>query len=140
MTEWVLPLASVILGGGFLGGIVLLLKVRPEAGSVAVMASEKVVVLQMGTITRLEEELGELRSLAHEVHALRDKQASLQRQFDQVVSEKADLATENTKLLGRVAHLASENTTLLTRVANLEDEVAQLKSRPETTRTRSDDA
>lgn len=119
--EWVLPLVTTILGGGVLGGIAILLKVRPEASSLAVVASEKVVVLQMSTITRLEEELDELRQLAHEVHDLRNAQAAsearieeMQRRLDAKDREKDTLVTENAQLKERVR--------------TLEDQVAELKA------------
>lgn len=108
MNEYVIPLAGLILSGGFIGGIVLLLKVRPEAGAVNVVASEKVVLLQMGTIDRLEEELEKMRDVGRHVDQLSRALASLQRQFDDVNLERERLAQENTKLRERVSHLEGE--------------------------------
>lgn len=106
--DWIVPIASLVLGSGFLGGIVLLLKVRPEAGAVNVVASEKVVLLQMGTIDRLEEELQKMRDVGRHVDQLSRALASLQRQFDDVNLERERLAEENTQLRARVAHLEAE--------------------------------
>lgn len=101
-------LATAILGGGFLGGIALLLKVRPEAGSINVKAAETVVVMQTDYIERLEtrlsdleKEVGAARGLAGRVESLETELARTKRQRDQALSE-------NDKLKERVDHLEQE--------------------------------
>lgn len=121
VSEWAIPLASILLGGSFIGGIVLLLKVRPEAGSIAVVASEKVVLLQTGTIDRLEEELEELRKLPGQMMEMQIAFGELQRQFDEVHREKEALA-QNSKMVEQ------ENTHLKERVKHLENQVAKLEA------------
>lgn len=52
---------AVTAAGGLCGGIVALLRVRPEAGKLVVEAAEGAVVVQSGVITSLREELGKVR-------------------------------------------------------------------------------
>lgn len=54
-----------ILGGG--GGIVALLKVRPEAGQVSVSAAQGAVIVQTGVIENLQREMARLRGEVDEV-------------------------------------------------------------------------
>jgi hypothetical protein len=51
--DLLLPIVTVLLGGGFIGGFVLLLKLRPEAGEITVRSAEKVVLIQDNLIDEL---------------------------------------------------------------------------------------
>lgn len=51
---------ALVSAGGIFGGIVALLRVRPESGKLVVEAAEGAVIVQSGVIESLREELGEL--------------------------------------------------------------------------------
>jgi hypothetical protein len=55
MSDYIPVVISVLLGGGFIGGLVLLLKLRPEAGEINVRAAEQVVLIQSGQISRFQQ-------------------------------------------------------------------------------------
>lgn len=67
---------AVTAAGGLCGGIVALLRVRPEAGKLVVEAAEGAVVVQSGVITALRDELAELR---RELEAARDEEDDCKR-------------------------------------------------------------
>lgn len=90
---------AVVLGGGGIGGaIVALLKVRPEAGQIAVTASQGALIVQSGVIDTLQEENTQLRARLED---LESKVAMMVDLRMQVISLKA----ENTRLKGRVTEL-----------------------------------
>lgn len=55
-------LLVVVMGGGFLTGVVALLKFKPEKDAVVVSAAQGAVVVQSGVIDALQEELARARS------------------------------------------------------------------------------
>lgn len=61
-----LQIIQIILGfllsGGFLAGIYAILKIRPEAGQITVVAAQGAVVVQTGVIDSLREEMARLRT------------------------------------------------------------------------------
>jgi len=105
-------IVSVILGGGFLGGIYALLKLRPEAGQITVSAAQGAVIVQTGVIDTLREELtrclNRIQALEAEqvqVHMLEDRISVLE-------AERDKLREENITLRHRVRHLEEELETL----------------------------
>jgi hypothetical protein len=53
-------IASLVGSGGLLGSIYLLMKFRPEAGSIIVKSAEGVMVMQSGYIDKLEKRVANL--------------------------------------------------------------------------------
>jgi cell division protein FtsB len=97
----VTPFLIAILGtGGLAGGIVAFLKIRPEAGQIAVTASQGALIVQSGVIDELRKENERLR--------------------DRLTAIEAEMSKYN--------NLAIENWRLRQRVAELEREVKQLKA------------
>jgi hypothetical protein len=61
-TEALAAVVVAVLGsGGLIGGIVALLRVRPESGRLIVEAAEGAVVVQSGVIDQLRREISGLR-------------------------------------------------------------------------------
>lgn len=120
-----------LLGGGLIGGIALLLKVRPEAGQVVVQQAEKVVVSQRTVIDDLLEEIGRLKvqhedtrrqvdqirsDAAREINKIRTetrvKLAALREQLEVVQGERDQLLAENAALKVEVGELRDRVTGL----------------------------
>lgn len=59
VTDWLIPLVSVLAGGGLIVG---LLKVRPEAGAVATIASERAVTIMQSAMDDLDEKVDKLEA------------------------------------------------------------------------------
>lgn len=97
-SEIVTLLAVVIGGGGVAGAVVALLKVRPEAGQIAVSASQGALIVQSGVIDTLQEENGQLRQ------RLEDLESKVALMVDLRV-KVTQLKAENTRLRSRVTDL-----------------------------------
>lgn len=125
MGEW-LPVIGWIVGAGGLGGLLIaIIKLRPEAGQIAVTAAQGAVIVQTGVIDDLQEELSRQK----------DKVAALERDLIQ-------MHIENNRQLERFSemerHLASveverdrlrrERDDLRHRVTILEAQVRELNS------------
>lgn len=84
-------LLVVVMGGGFLTGVVALLKFKPEKDAVVVSAAQGAVVVQSGVIDALQEELARARSERDEARknceAAEAKAAYLRRQLKSVGEE-----------------------------------------------------
>jgi DNA repair protein RadC len=69
-----IPIAVAILGGGgLMGSVYALLKLRPEAGQMAVTTAQGVLVMQTQTIDRLEKENTQLRQRLELLEAMVDE-------------------------------------------------------------------
>jgi hypothetical protein len=79
-----IAIISVLGGTGLVGGIVALIKVRPEAGQILVNAAKDVVVIQQGAMTDMQRRLAEAEAardaLRQRVTELEEKVARLQQQ------------------------------------------------------------
>lgn len=71
-------LIHAVLSGGFLGGIYLLLKLRPEAGQITVTAAQGAIIVQTGVIDTLREELERMRE---ELALLRNENIELRKRI-----------------------------------------------------------
>ncbi len=75
--DYVTLVSSLLGSGGLLGAVYLLMKFRPEAGSIVVKSAEGVLVMQSTYIKKLEERIthleGENESLRFELQILREK-------------------------------------------------------------------
>lgn len=78
-------IVTVLLSGGFLGGIYALLKLRPEAGQIVVTAAQGALIVQSGVIDSLREELAATREdnaqLREENVKLRNRVSALERRL-----------------------------------------------------------
>ena len=64
------PLLVALLGaGGIIGGLVALMKLRPEAGQIVVTAAQGALIVQGGVIKSLEEENKRLRDRVEALEA-----------------------------------------------------------------------
>lgn len=123
----IVPIIVALLGGGFLGGLALILKVRTDSGLVTVTAAEKVVVIQADKIEDLDSEIRSIRaesanavveaarcsrqvkSLKFEVEELRYELVKTRQQRDQFASENTELKYQVTALASRVKELERRN-------------------------------
>ncbi len=75
--DYVTLVSSLLGSGGLLGAVYLLMKFRPEAGSIVVKSAEGVLVMQSTYIKKLEERITHLESenesLRFELQILREK-------------------------------------------------------------------
>ncbi len=75
--DYVTLVSSLLGSGGLLGAVYLLMKFRPEAGSIVVKSAEGVLVMQSTYIKKLEERIGHLESenesLRFELAILKEK-------------------------------------------------------------------
>lgn len=107
-------LVSVILGGGFVGGIVALVKLKPEGDQILVSSAKDVVLIQRDALEELRTQMAELeRRLSEQLEAAGVARAQ---------AEKARAAAE-----AALAEANHEKRHLLDRVAALEGEVAELR-------------
>jgi chromosome segregation ATPase len=100
-TGWLPVVAGLIvavLGGG---GLVALIKARPERSLISVNAAQGAVIVQSGVIDSLRADLNAARA---EIRELRGHMIEIQALRDQV----RGLEAENGSLRSRVAHLESQ--------------------------------
>lgn len=80
--DYITLVSSLLGSGGLLGAVYLLMKFRPEAGSIVVKSAEGVLVMQSTYIKTLEQRISHLESenesLRLELKILRDKVDSFQ--------------------------------------------------------------
>lgn len=99
---------AVLGGGGIFGGIYALLKLRPEAGQITVVAAQGAVVVQQGVIETLRDEI---RRHMHRIEALEAEARTTQELQERVrhLEEELNVKTrENVQLRERVANLEAE--------------------------------
>lgn len=60
MNDWISSLISAVLGGSLIGGIVALLKLKPEGDQIVVSSAKDVVLIQAGALDRLRTEMSEM--------------------------------------------------------------------------------
>ena len=83
--DLVLILSALIGGGGFAGGIVALVKMRPETTRIVVDAAEGAVVVQKGVISELRAEIDRLSdAVINERDECDRKLAIQQKEIDQL--------------------------------------------------------
>ncbi len=108
-------LVTVILGGGFVGGIVALVKLKPEGDQILISSAKDVVVIQKGLLDAMEERL-----------------AAMEARFDtQARSSAAALAEchrERDDLRSELVAERVNSAELRVRIEALEAEVAELRA------------
>lgn len=108
MIDWgdLAPLIiAVIGGGGLVGAVAAFLKIRPEAGQIAVNASQGALIVQTGVIDTLREENHQLRERLEDLESKVAMLGSLQDRVATLEAERTRLRMENTTLRNRVKHL-----------------------------------
>ena len=110
-----------LMGGGFITGLIALLKYKPEKDAIVVSAAKGAVVVQSGVIDALQEELD--RARADSALARKEIQEVRNEFREEVVSLKLELAAvrrERDGLRRLVERYEEENVALRERVAKLE--------------------
>jgi len=106
--EMIVGLLAVLLGGGFLSGIYMLLKLRPEAGQITVTAAQGAVIVQTGVIDTLKAELDRAQHRLQALEAEQTKIQTLEERINVLEAERDKLREENITLRHRVRHLEEE--------------------------------
>jgi predicted nuclease with TOPRIM domain len=104
----IVGLLAVILGGGFLSGIYMLLKLRPEAGQITVTAAQGAVIVQTGVIDTLKAELERSQSRILALETEQTRMHLLEARIDVLEAERDQLREENMTLRSRVESLEEE--------------------------------
>lgn len=113
LTDGVVQVLVAILGsGGVIGAIVAIMKVRPEAGQIAVDAANGAIVVQTGVIDTLRKENQLLRERMEDLESKVALLGDLQDRVKGLEDERRKLKAENTRLRGRVTHLEERLITL----------------------------
>lgn len=108
----------VLLGGGFITGLVALLKFKPEKDAIVVSAAQGAVVVQSGVIDALQEELDRARA---DLSALREDFDAMRRELNSTRTELNDVRAERDGLRQELEEVKRENTALKARVQTLEN-------------------
>lgn len=111
---------SLILGGGFITGIVALVKLRPEGDQILISSAKDVVVIQKGALDDLRKQMDEM-----EVRFDRQTQTS--------AAALAECHRERDDLRSELVAERLSNDELRARIEALETEVAQLRTGHPTT-------
>lgn len=142
--ETIGAIVIALVGTGGLAALFKALKTaKPEATLTTVMAAEKVVIIQLGEIERLQESANTARKesaeavaearkcrvsltqLTGEVQALRTELTATRKELEETRRERDELHQETTRL----QHVEEENTRLQNRVQVLEARVQELERR-----------
>lgn len=100
------PVLLALLGtGGVVGALVAFLKVRPEAGQIAVDASQGALLVQTGVITTLREENEQLRKRLENLESTVAMLHDIRRRVSNLEYQRDQLLAENSRLRNRVKHL-----------------------------------
>lgn len=115
-------LATLILGGGFVGGIVALVKLKPEGDQILVNSAKDVVLIQAGALDTLREQMATIEARFEE----RLDRAEQARWTAETALAEAHRARE--VLQAEYEAEKARNEELSARVAALEAEVARLSA------------
>lgn len=119
--EILTSLAAVVLGGGFLSGIVALVKLKPEGAQILVSSAKDVVLIQQGALDDLREQMGELeKRLGAQLGVANEAREAAESALRECRNEAGRVAAEHEKERAR-------NEALTARVAALEAEIADLR-------------
>lgn len=135
MSEWaplIVPIIMALFGGG---GVALLLRVRPEAGSISVKAAGDAVILQDSVLDNLKEELdrqsgriSELEQEARQVPLLRKRIEQLEQDLELTERRLENTEAELIKATNNLKAVTRERDSLRSRVTELEREMAIFKN------------
>ena len=106
MRDLIPTILALLGGGGLVGGLIALIKLRPEAGQITVVAAQGALVVQQGVLDTLNKELARVSARLEVVEA---ELSNAQHRIDDLELDKARLEkeartikSENTKLRNRV--------------------------------------
>jgi predicted RNase H-like nuclease (RuvC/YqgF family) len=108
LADYVPIIIAVVGSGGIVGAIVAFLKVRPEAGQIAVTAAGDALVVQSGVITTLREENSQLRLRLENLESKVALMMDLRERVEELEDERKKLRAENGRLRKRVASLETQ--------------------------------
>ena len=108
VADYVPVIIAVVGSGGIIGAIVAFLKVRPEAGQIAVTAAGDALVVQSGVITTLRDENTQLRSRLENLESKVVLMMDLRERVEELEDERKKLRAENGRLRKRVASLEQQ--------------------------------
>jgi cell division protein FtsB len=108
VADYVPVIIAVVGSGGIIGAIVAFLKVRPEAGQIAVTAAGDALVVQSGVITTLRDENTQLRSRLENLESKVALMMDLRERVEELEDERKKLRAENGRLRKRVASLETQ--------------------------------
>lgn len=108
-------LVPVVIGGGFIGSIVALLKLKPEGDQILISSAKDVVVIQAGALDEMRRQIEEMRQ-RFETQASESAQAI------------ADCHAEREELRHERDAERANNRDLRARIEALEAEVADLRN------------
>lgn len=136
-------LSTLILGGGFVGGIVALVKLKPEGDQILVNSAKDVVLIQAGALDNLRREREEDRKRIDEIEARFAERLDKAEQA-RWTAETALAECHRTRqaLAAELEEEKARNALLVERLEALEAEVAALRAATSHTpdsRTRSTD-
>lgn len=106
--SWIPVILAIIGTGGIGGAIVAFIKVRPEAGQIAVTASEGALVIQTGVINTLREENEQLRNRLENLESKVALFGDLKERVEYLESQRKQLRSDNDRLRKRVASLEKQ--------------------------------
>ena len=106
--SWVPVILAIIGTGGIGGAIVAFLKVRPEAGQIAVTASEGALVVQTGVIENLNKENKQLRERLENMESKVAMMMDLRERVEYLEDSRKKLKQDNERLRKRVASLEKQ--------------------------------
>jgi threonine dehydratase len=98
-------IVAALGGGGFLGGLVLLLKLRPEAGQITVTAAQGAVIVQTGVIEALRRENDRLQTRIDALEVTSASFSEMSKRVSDLENERVSLKVENDGLRERVQML-----------------------------------
>lgn len=114
-------LVAIIGTGGFVGGIVSFVKLKPERESIVVTAAQGAVIVQSSVIEDLANELRRTQEQFAVLESdLRGEVTRMTDELQRVTEERDHLLQENKELVARVDELEAQAAGLAAQVAKLE--------------------
>jgi chaperonin cofactor prefoldin len=103
------PYILAILGtGGVVGAIAAFFKIRPEAGQIAVTASEGALIVQTGVIENLHKDNKQLRDRLEDMESKVALMFDLRDRVEALEDERDALRKDNEKLRRRIVTLEKQ--------------------------------
>jgi len=104
-TNYVPYLLAILGTGGVVGAIAAFFKIRPEAGQIAVTASEGALIVQTGVIENLHKDNQQLRNRLEDMESKVSLMMDLRDRVEVLEDERDALKAQNEKLRKRIVIL-----------------------------------